>query len=782
MSPRSAPEKEGEAQASPEYASDRHRFRAAAVNAHGAHRETGSPIAVQGAPGQLTTAAREWASRLSELLRHRGRRIPVLIQAQMIDCGPACLAMVLAYHGIRTSVARLREETAVGRDGVSARTLLDTARRYGVSGRGVRCGVRELKDLERGSILFWDFRHFVVLEHATSRYVYVVDPAVGRRRLDYAAVDTAFTGVALEFRAPVGRQTASEPDTGNSLRERIADSAWRYLPKFVPRGRPWRPLTVASLLLLLSNFITPLALAYVVEHIRYGAVSPDMTNLTLTVVGLASVFIFLQVIRGRAISSLQALADTRMTIGVLTHLLSLPYDFFVRRNPGDLAMRVRTSLAVRRVLTGTAISGLFDGLLALIYGILLVLADPGLAGLVLLLALVQIVIMIASWRSQVRLTAETLDSQARSEGELIEILEGICTLKAAGLEGTAGTRWSHTFAEEVNARARGGRNLAFWNGLGAGLQFLAPLAVLLLGILQVGHRNDSIGTIIAFSTLATALFVPLTNLVSTGMQLAGLHRTMARLGDILESVPESAGQLPAIDPAETPRAVDVRNVSFAYPGTSKMCLSDVSFAVPPRGFVAIIGKSGSGKSTLAMLLAGLYLPQSGEIRVDGQPTSLVDPTSLRGAISYIDQNSRIFAGSIHENITFGRPDISGDRVKEAARTAHIHDDIAAMPMGYETLVGPGGVGLSGGQRQRVALARALASGPQLMILDEATSALDPITEKLVFESLLALDCTLIVIAHRLTVLRQADAIVVLDEGKVQEYGTRTDLTMSGLIQ
>lgn len=783
MRSRSTPDREDGQQARPEYASDRHRFRAAAIEAHAVHRETGPPIATKG----TATHARGMAALadnvgwIREIFHHRHRRIPILIQAQMIDCGATSLAMVLAYHGIRVGVAELRVETNVGRDGISARTLLETARRHGLAGRGVRCGVRELRDLQRGSILFWNFRHFVVLERATRNYVYVTDPAIGRRRLDYASVDAAFTGVALEFRPPLGQQAAPET-AGRSLRYRLADSPWRYLFHFVPRGRPWRPLTTTSLLLLAYNFATPFALAYAVENVRYGAVSPNIADLTIAVVGLAIVFALLQVGRGRAISALQALADANVTMGVLTHLLSLPYDFFLRRNPGDLAMRVRTSLAVRRVLTGSAISGLFDGLLALMYGILLVLADPTLAGLVLLLALAQVVVMVASWRSQVHLTAETLDSQARSEGELIEILEGICTLKAAGLDGAAGTRWSQTLAEEVNARTRAGRNLAIWSGLGDALQFAAPLTVLLIGVIQVGERSVTLGKVIGFSTLAIALFIPLTNLISTGMLVAGLHRTFVRLADILESIPETAVELPSIRPAATPRAVDVQHVSFTYPGADPACLTDISFTVHPGEFIAILGRSGSGKSTLALLLAGLYLPQSGAICIDGEVTSGVDPTSVRKEVAFVDQNSRIFAGSLHDNITFGRPEISRQQVIDAARAAHIYDDIDAMPMGYETLIGPGGVGLSGGQRQRVALARALASRPRLLILDEATSALDPVTEKHVFGNLLTMDCTLIVIAHRLTVLPQADAIVILEDGKVKECGKYKEMKNSDLIR
>jgi ATP-binding cassette, subfamily B, bacterial len=767
----------------PEYVSDRHRFRLAAVESHAASRETG-PVIIKGAvsrTGQRRRPITECPVLMLTRLRdgHR-RRIPVYIQAQVVDCGPICLAMVLGYHGLQASVNQLREEANTGRDGVSARTLLAVARRHGLFGRGVNCGIGELQHLERGSILFWNFNHFVVLDRATRAHVDVIDPAVGRRRLSYDAVSDAFTGVALEFQPPL-RQQGNVNLPHESFRQRYARSPWHYLTFFLPAGRPWRPLVGASLLLLLFNFVMPLAFAYVVEDVHYGAALPHAARLAGEIAGIAVAFFALQVGRAKAIATLQSIADTRVTVGVLTHLLSLPYDFFARRNPGDLAMRVRTSLAVRRVLTGSAISALFDGLLVLAYGALLVLADPSLAGVVLILALAQIAVMLAAWRGQLRLTTETLDRQSRSEGELVEILEGISTLKAAGLDGTAGTRWSQTFADEVNARSRSSRHLAFWTAFGAGIQFLAPLSVLFVGMIQVSDRDASLAKIVAFSTLAMSLFLPLTNLVLTGMQIAGLGRTLTRLGDILEAVPENNILFPLIIPGSLGRMVEVRHVSFTYPGAQVDTLHDISFTVEPGDFLAILGESGSGKSTLAAVIAALYLPKEGEVCFDGLPTSQVDRTSLRRAISFVDQNSRLFAGSIHDNIAFGRPGISREDVIAGAKVAHVHDDIAALPMGYETLIGPGGTGLSGGQRQRVALARALVKQPLLLVLDEATSALDPATEDRVFRSLLSLDCTLIVIAHRLTVMAQASQIVVLKHGKVAAHGKYDQLKAADVI-
>jgi ATP-binding cassette, subfamily B, bacterial len=772
----------GSSERTPDYASEQQRFRTAAVEGRGVERETG-PAIVTGATRRHVSrllAAADAAGQLAARARGGyGRRIPVRIQAQVIDCGPVCLAMVLALHGRQVDINQLREDTNAGRDGVSARTLLTVARRYGVAGRGVRCGIRELQHLERGSILFWNFSHFVVLDRATRSHVDVIDPAVGRRRLGYAEVDAAFTGVALEFQRPL-RQSSPEAET-NSVRARFARSPWRFLGHFFPAGRPWRPLTIASLLLLTFNFVTPLAFVFVVENAHYGQRLSHGNVLVGATAAFALVFFALQVGRGYAITALQSVADTRVTMGVLHHLLSLPYDFFARRSPGDLAMRVRTSLAVRRVLTGSAISGLFDGLLVFVYGALLIVADPVLALLVLVLAVAQVLVMLASWRGQFQLTAATLDCQSRTEGELIEILEGISTLKAAGLDAAAGTRWSQTFAEEVNARTSSGRHLAFWTAFGSALQFLAPLGVLLVGIVQVSSRDASLGKIIGFSTLAIGLFVPLTNLVFTGMQIAGLGRTLARLADILDAAPENRGLLPLMSQATTARALEVRNVSFAYPGAKDYTLRDVSFAAAPGSFVAIVGKSGSGKSTLASIMAGLYLPGAGQVLFDGKATDEVDRASLRKAISFVDQNSRLFAGSIHDNIAFGRPEVSREQVIAAASIAVVSDDIVAMPMGYETLIGPAGAGLSGGQRQRVAIARALVNKPTLLILDEATSALDRSTEERVFRNLLSLDCTLVAIAHRLSLVGEANSVVVLERGQVVGRGEHKALMTAGLI-
>ncbi|MDH6134158.1 ATP-binding cassette subfamily B protein [Kitasatospora sp. MAA4] len=748
------------------------RFSRQAAEKNGANRRLGSALTLPGLmearqPGGLRKIV---AAVAGVIPRRRRQRVPVYYQTESADCGPTCLAMVLAFLGIDVDIATVRRRLNGGQVGVSAQALLRTARHFGALGRGVRVGVGGLSRLKSGSILFWNFNHFVVFEHATATHAFIVDPAVGRRRLKLSEVADAFTGVALEFEAPLidGRAPVRRRGPG------VAQSSWQYLKLFVTRDRRWIRLTAASLLLIVFNFATPFASSYVVAHTGVGNRSSQaIVILCLALAGGVS-FALLQIVRGLALVALQAIADRRVTLGVFGHLLSLPYEYFTRRNPGDLAMRVRTSSAVRQVLTGAALSTMFDGTLVLVYLALLLVVDVQFALISMVLAAVMVAVLFVFWKKQRYLSAEELERQSISEGALLELLDGLQTIKACGLEDTAHARWSHSLIDEINQRGVSRRNQVIGSAMSATIQFLAPLAVLDLGYFRISSGTESLSSVVGFTSLAVGMFVPLASVVQSALQVAGLGATLSRLTDILGTEPEER-PTDAVQLEDVSGPVEVRDVSFAYAGGTDPVLSEIDVRFEGGKFTAILGRSGSGKSTLASIIAGLQTPTSGSVLIDGVPMAELDRVLLRRSISYVAQDSRLFAGTIRENITYAQPGTPLEDVQQVAKLACIHDDIMALPMRYDTMLGPGGLGLSGGQRQRIALARGLVRKPQLLVLDEATSALDSATEQAIFRGLAAFDQTLIVIAHRLSVLESADQVIIVEAGRVVAQGRYEDL-------
>lgn len=738
------------------------RFREEARQASSASRELG-PV-MEGAGFARPSFPAGLGDR--RLQARRRRQVPVQLQSQASDCGPVSLMMALRHHGIQVSLEQLRQDTRCGRDGVSARSLLAVARGYGLPGRGVRASMEGLRSLPSGSVLFWRFNHFVVLERATRQCVYIVDPAYGRRRLRTDDAGRLFTGVALEFDAPLRPVSLTCP-------AEAPRGPWRHLAYFFPRSKKWLSLTAASLAILLFGLVAPLSSAYVVDHRGLaGELTPAQAALAVTVSALS--FFLLQLVRGIVILALQAATEKRVTLGVFNRLLVLPYSFFARRAPGDLALRVRTSTSVRNVLTASVLSAAFDGMLVGCYLAVFFLMNPEVALWVSLLAAVEIGLLLLAWRPQAYLAADELECQAQSSSGLNELLDGIGTVKAGGLDEALGGRWAHSLTEEINAGTRRRRHFTLFSSLVAGIQFMAPLLVLVTSAFKVSAGQLGLGEMTAFTTLSMGVFNPLTSLVLAGFQVATLKAPLTRLGDILDAEPDEPGQLVKSGPgAEADVTVGVadlvlRGVRFQYPGAAAPVLTDIDLTIGAGSFVALMGPSGCGKSTLATIVSGLYRPSAGQVLIGGEAFGNIDRAWLRRSISFVNQDVRIFAGTIRDNITMGAAaeDSYACDYGRAAAIAQVHDEIAALPMGYETLLGPGGSGLSGGQRQRIALARALVRCPRILILDEATSALDRVTEKNVISSIRQLDCTLLLITHRLTAAADADEICVISDGKI----------------
>jgi ATP-binding cassette, subfamily B, bacterial len=692
------------------------------------------------------------------------RRVPWVRQMGLADCGAACLAMVLAYHGKQVPLDELRQMTSTNRDGVDALAMTQAAQRYGLSARGVAADLDDLGHLPPATILHWEFTHFVVFERLWRNGVQVMDPAVGRRRLSMEVFRRSYTGVAITFEPGEDFQTSKLNTKGT----------WRYLRPLLGQSRRLTRVLVGSVLLRLLALALPLLTGLLVNEIV-----PRNDRHLLLVTGAAMVavvgyFFLATVLRSHLLLQLRTRLDVNLTTAFVEHLVNLPYAFFLGRSAGDLMMRLQSHTVVRESLTTGTISALIDGSLASLYLVLLFMLSPPLAALVLGLSLLQVMVLLLARRRNQHLMSESLQVEAKSQSYTFELLAGIETLKAAGAERRAAEHWEWLFVDQVNVALRRGRLEASVDAVTRTLQLGSPLAILVYGGFQVLNGSISLGTMLAAAALAAGFLEPLATMVETGLKLQLLRSYMERINEVLDAPREQEGQKVATAHRLSGR-VRAEGVSFAYGPLAPAVVKDVSLQVQPGQLVGIVGRTGSGKSTLAHLLLGMYPPTSGRILFDGSDLAELELQSVRRQIGIVTQRPYLFGATIRRNIALSNPAMPHEMVVDAAKLACIHDDIVAMPMGYDTPLVDGGASLSGGQQQRVALARALAHRPSILLLDEATSDLDGVTERMVHHNLSTLGCTRIVIAHRLSTIVDADLILVMEEGRIVQQGTHDEL-------
>jgi ATP-binding cassette, subfamily B, bacterial len=700
------------------------------------------------------------------ILGPKRRSVPWVPQTADTDCGPACLAMTLAYFGKELPLDEIRARVHRGRDGSTARLMLDVGVELGLRGRGVT--IHELGDLRHlppATILHWNFHHFVVLEKVTSRGAWIVDPIDGLRSVSREELGRSFTGVALIFEpGPDFQPGKSRGPTGTEY----------FVRQLLKNSESLKRIFVVSLLLQFLALALPLGTGLIVDRV---VPHQDVGLLQIFSAGLVMLLLFRSVtslVRAYLLLELRTTFDAKITLEFLDHLVDLPYSFFQQRSTGDLIMRLNSNSMLRELLTGSTLSALLDGALVLIYLVILLIASPALGLLVVGLGALRVAVFLLTRRRHRDLSSGLLAAQARSRSFQVQMLGGIETLKAAGAEKRAVEQWSDLFVDELNVAVAQGRLRALYDTALDLLQVASPLVVLVFGSYQVLAGELTLGTMLALNALAIGFLTPLSSLISTAFDLETLKTYVARIDDVLRTDKEQEPGKTRSAPKLTGR-VKLENVSFAYGPESPEVVREISLEVEPGSFVALVGASGAGKTTLANLLMGLYRPTKGRVLFDGHDLSTLDLRSVRRQLGVVTQNPYLFGPSIRQSIALAEPSMSLERVIEAARLARIHDEIEAMPMGYDTLLGDGGGAVSGGQRQRLALARALATQPALLLLDEATSNLDAAREKEVHHELDRYAGTRIVIAHRLSTVRAADRIIVVDQGRIIESGTYHEL-------
>jgi ABC-type bacteriocin/lantibiotic exporter with double-glycine peptidase domain len=718
-----------------------------------------------GSGRSLRQRLRSWLARA----RTGSGPMPFVAQTAAADCGAACLSMVLAYWGRTTPLQEVRALTGFAA-GADAASLIDAGRFFGLRGRGVRVtGVEDLRLLPRGAILHWRFNHFVVFDGLEpDGGARLVDPALGRQQVGREELRRNFTGVALLF------EPGPAFERGDHARPKTF-RPWRYV---LVHRRALTSMALLSIGMQAFALGVPLFMRYLADDVLPQRRLPLLGLLSLGALAATLGQFVSSLTRARLLVALRARVDERLTLDFLDHLVDLPYAFFQQRSTGDLLLRLQSNAILRDVLTSTLLSAALDTVLVLAYLGFVLLADALLAALVGLLGLARIAVFLLSRRRQRELTAETLRVEADARAAQVELLAAMETLKAAGSEPRAVERAGQLFVRVLNASARRGRLQAWVDASLDALRLASPLALLALGAARVLQGELSLGGMLAVNALAMGFLEPLSQLVSTAAQMETLRAHLDRLGEVFEAPKEQ--DLARVRPA--PRLggrITLESVSFRYHRLGREVLRSVSLDVQPGQFVAIVGPSGAGKSTLAALMVGLYEPDVGQVRFDGQDLRGLERRSLRRQIGVVPQHPYLFGMSVRANLELAEPGAPLERLVEAARRAHVHDDIVALPMGYDTVLADRGASLSGGQRQRLALARALVADPAILLLDEATSALDAVTEARVQAQLRGLRATRILIAHRLSTVRDADLILVLEDGRLVEQGQHAALLARG---
>ena len=711
--------------------------------------------------------------------RFHVRPVPSILQMEAVECGAACLAMILAYYGRYVPLEELRVECGISRDGSKASNILAVARRYGLSARAFRKEPRSLKSMRPPLIVHWNFNHFIVLEGFGKGKVFLNDPGYGRRTMSEEEFDQGFTGVVLAFEKSEGFEKGGRRHTlAAALLPRLAGVKSGLLFVFL-----------AGLALVIPGILIPAFSRIFVDDIllsgRQSWLMPLLTAMGITVV-LRGAFVWIQQHYLLKLETTLALTGASRFFWRVLHL---PAEFFAQRFAGDIGSRVTINDTVATLIAGKLVGALTSGVVVVFYLVLMVQYDILLAAISLGAALVSVLVLSVMSRKVQEGNMRLLQERGKMTGFAMSGLQIMENLKAGGRESEFFSRWAGYEARLMNSEREMGEISLFFSALPALLTSLTAAIILTVGGFRVLDGYLTVGMLVAFQLLVASFLGPINSLVGFGVELQQIKGDLNRLDDILNYRQDGEAPEPcaaACPPAELGRCapklegyLSARDLSFGYNRQAPALIEGFSLSLAPGSRIALVGSTGSGKSTVARLIAGLYKPWSGEVLFDDVELPLIPRDVLENSLAMVDQDICLFEGTIRENLTLWDSSVPEVDLLTAGRDACIHEDITSRAGGYDHRLEEGGRNFSGGQRQRLEIARALARNPRLLILDEATSALDPKTEKLIDENIRRRGCTTLIVAHRLSTIRDCDEIIVLKQGKVVERGTHAALAAMG---
>ncbi|CAM4479501.1 NHLP family bacteriocin export ABC transporter peptidase/permease/ATPase subunit [Paenibacillus xylanexedens] len=698
-------------------------------------------------------------------------KTPTVLQMEAVECGAASLSIVLSYYKSFIPLEELRISCGVSRDGSKANNILKAARQYGMEAKGYRKNPEDLRNMPWPVIIHWNFNHFLVLEGIQKDRVFLNDPVTGPREITFEELDQSFTGVVLTMKPAEGYVPQGKTSSLlSSLSSRIQGSEKALVYAII-----------AGLFLVLPGLVIPVFSKIFIDQVLLGHLTnwlfPLLVGMGITAL-LRALLIWLQRYYLLRLEMKLALSSSSR---FFWHVLRLPIEFFSQRHSGDIASRVAINDRVAQLLSGQLAVAALNCVMILFYLLLMLQYSVLLAVVTVGVSLLNVIFMQFITRKRNDQNLRLLQESGKMQGVSMNGLQVIETLKSNSSESDFFVKWSGYQAKLLQSNQQFGVSNQFLMSVPTLLTSLGAVAVLFFGGFQVMDGALTIGSLVAFQSLAASFSQPVNEMVMLAGTIQEAGGSMKRLDDVLQypvdrqiqsDLDEADEQK---DSAKLSGQVQISNLTYGYSKLEAPLIDQFNLSIQPGMKVALVGGSGSGKSTIAKLIAGIYEPWEGEIRFDDLRRDEISRHRMGNSLAVVDQEIVLLEGTIKENITFWDATIPETDVVRAAKDAVIHDHIAERSGGYDHLISENGGNFSGGQRQRLEIARALSGNPSILILDEATSALDPATEKLVDDSLRRRGLTCITVAHRLSTIRDADEIIVLERGKIIERGTHTFL-------
>lgn len=708
------------------------------------------------------------SGRFSKL--YRNVRFPFIMQYDEMTCGTTCIMMIAKYFGKTFSSSRLRDLAHVDLSGSSLSNLAAASEQLGFSTRGMRFDYEKLLTASIPCIVHWQGYHYVVVYRISDRHVWVADPAIGLRKYTREFFSTSWNGITLLLEpTPHFEQTAEDT---SSIRN--------FLQFMVPHKLLFLEIFSASLLLNIFGLASPIFTQNIVDKVL---MHHNTSMLNVMLIGMLIVLVFriaTTLVRQYLIIHTSMKIDLKMLVMFYKHMLALPLGYFKVRKIGDFITRFGENMKIRKFLTDTALTLLLDGLLIFVYLALMFYYNIQLTVLVLIFIPLFVAITLLFTPVLKRLNIDSFAAKSEADSHLIESINAIDTIKAMNIEYPVRWKWEDKFIKTLNIDFRLYTTGMYFHAFGDFFATLSSTVILWYGAQKVMTGALTVGELMAFMALMGSVITPINRIITSWDEIQQTLVSVDRLNDIFTAKPEFPQSI-----ADTGIVVrDVRgeivfdNVYFRFGGKDNPhILSNINVKIQPGETIAIVGRSGSGKTTLVKLLARFYDATDGRILVDGCDIKTMNLSNLRKTVGFVLQENFIFNGTIRENISLGDPEETMEKLFYAARLANAHDFISSLTLGYETRVGESGLQLSGGQKQRLAIARVLYANPRILVFDEATSALDTESEQAIQKNLTAIlkDRTAIIIAHRLSTVRNADRILVLDNGEIVEQGNHEEL-------